>query len=612
MTRPKSVLQSRFPSLDDGQLGRLWLCAKSLKRTDSGALDLLEDLDNLPYEEIVKEIFTRNLDRWYHSINSGFPVVAVWWRPGCFGSQLTPIAKAIEASPKHCYLGVVDSEYLEDQVSSRSREFDWANYLVVPHPEDMAKLDFLQAVVLSEGYIWKTYLPPNVIRIAQPHGLDVSYISTIKKYGGPLVFDYVLSPMYEIYLDDDYFSERFPREVIEHNSDSICIIPAGYAKLDHFVKVCNDRPKKKKIIYHISLMGLESPEVRGNIGRTIKLLLDNFRDREILFRCDPRDRDNPELNQQIQLYVENPRFTLSKASSYVEDYADAELLVTHRTVTAHTFAFASGRPIIALERGARFGFLQPKRTFFGYVVTSENQLLKLIRAVLEHPEGESERILKHRDRHYPNVGGSAQYLVDNLDFVLGRKRHPDWKYFGLDIECKEGEASEKVRRSLRLALREGRGTDYVCLGEASALRYPYDAEVRFNASKLNARVSNPFLHKVYFNFWYRSIQHLSSAWESVQQSSDLACSIESTAKTQGLMMALGVRWHAAQWDDHSYDTVNQILDDFNRIDSRATFYLDHFFKVSFKGRLRSLVFHLISRLIRLPGLRRFSGLIVRR
>lgn len=561
------AIASRFITNDETEMLRVYLGLTALGRSYEGAMGLLEDCACLPMHEVHCKLFNENL----HCIKQDFfadqPVIGIWWSPGCLGSHLTPIAKRIWQERNYGYLGLVSFSYLDSQALRKIGEFDFADYMPIPDDRLLKTLDFLNLVVLTEDYRSSTNFPQKVIRVCQPHGLDISFHASLVKYGGGLIFDYILCPMVEQHGPVDKYKGVFPRELVEHASNVTCAVPMGYPKLDDFIHHCDKRPPSKKIVYHISLLGVESEEVRSNIGRVIRLLLEGFPDREILFRPDPADQNHPELVFQLSEFKGHPKFSFSRASSYIEDYSDAEVLVTHRSVTAHTFAYATGRPIVVypFQNLLRRATVNP----LGYTVYCDQQLLKKVKASIDAPEKwklKIDAVLKSRIN---NPGSSLDFLIESLPLMLERKYDAGWGRYELFDESEGRSSAETVSKKIRSGMQLGYRMS--CTAEAAIEKFSENAEVKWIASQVYAGVSDPFKSTYYFQYWYRSVELALKAYYGLKQE---GCQKRSKEVLQwllarGLGMALSVKWFLAKGGQAYGGSIDALISEIMKLDADA-------------------------------------------
>ena len=64
----------------------------------------------------------------------------------------------------------------------------------------------------------------------------------------------------------------------------------------------------------------------------------------------------------------------------------------------------------------------------GAYISSESDSKK-VEKVLKSPLLFRETITEIRDKFVFNIGNSGDYLIENIDYILNDKKHPEWIYF---------------------------------------------------------------------------------------------------------------------------------------------------------------------------------------
>ena len=107
-------------------------------------------------------------------------------------------------------------------------------------------------------------------------------------------------------------------------------------------------------------------------------------------------------------------------------------MVSDVSGTAYTYALGFGRPVLFVERvvDSDFskGLLYKNRNRLGRTISSDNELASAMSELMDNYAVISEDILSLRDECIFNVGSSAQYFADNIEFILSNKVHDDWIY----------------------------------------------------------------------------------------------------------------------------------------------------------------------------------------
>jgi len=236
-------------------------------------------------------------------------------------------------------------------------------------------------------------------------------------------------------------------------TNRICVIPGGYLQLDANVAALVDTSDEANGILYAPTLALADYPQRDLVSSVaqgpalLAELLAGFPGREIIFRPHPSDlrlyemaRRDPRsraLGQMLALCADEPRCRLDdNATSYLDSYRRASLLVSDSSSTAFTFAFATGRPVLffspreqEMKRalGSRLRFVAD-RGRVGEVVTSLGDVVPVARRLLSRSGIEDPSLTRLRDEVIFNPGRAARYFLDNVDFVLSGQQHPDWHY----------------------------------------------------------------------------------------------------------------------------------------------------------------------------------------
>lgn len=561
------ILSTLLPSFTQHQISKVWLGLHSLKRSDKEIQALHSSLEGLTFDTTQKTLFKLNLAELKRHLMSHQIHVGCYF---CFSvtcNQMTHIGRRFALEKDYEYLALVSLENVPDNPLSKFKDFEEFSFLAIPERQSNQQLDFLNVVFLPETVdVYRWYFPSSVIRIGCPHGIDIPLRDTLHKYGGALTFDYILSPVLDSKLAGNTVLDQYPPEVIEHQSSFVCSIPTGFPKLDVFYNI-SERKKsiKNKIIYHLSNWQLESEQVRTNVGQTLKCLLDNFPNYDILFRPFPRDVGRTELEVQLASLMHYPNLLISTSTSYIDDYADADILITHRSETGQIFSLSSGKPILTLHYTKESA--SPQETTLGMQLYNRQQLIEQIRIYFQKPGYLIDRINEFRHSYLLNLGHSLDYLIDKFDYILDQKRQQEWHYFPLHSDTnKKLSAKQNMLRCLYEKL--DKSTQFVHLSEAAVDIYPNDPEIRLIAAESRARTPDPLTQNHFFEFHHISLQHICRALDLCDNSSlNILSNINSWIKRKGLSMAQALQRYLNSHETRYGSDIDTIIERLYDVDS---------------------------------------------
>lgn len=534
-----NILAKKFPLYSEIDLAKIELSLRSLDRNPQDIQQLLLNLPDSNLIHILVVIFEKNLAE----LNKRFKDIKCLGAYFCFSvtcNQLTHIGEGFRNHTANRFIAIADLSQMTKKTIKRKKDFEPFIYLALPEMCYHSYLGLFKAVFLPESnHIVNWFFPKHVIRIGCPHGLDIPISDTIGRYGGALVYDYILSPTQIGERDKVNLKVKLPACLNQRATESLGIIPMGFPKLDTFIKRTTPTSEKIKIVYHLSNWLLESKASRDNVGLVLANLVNKFTSAEIIFRPFPGDLCRSELSQQIMSFTHSSKVFISEGTSYIDDYADATLLITHRVHTGQMFTYATGRPIFCLDYNAL-----DSHTMFplGLIVNSQDELLQKISDYLNKPDYFSKRIELHRQATLLHPGNSMQYLIENLPYILDDKHHPSWEY--LEVFNKKSEHISEYLQIIRL-LEDFhlKSPPFNHIVEAALLLFPDDPVILYFAAESQSRTPDPFQHNYYFLNRYKALEHACKALLNIEQyQHDFSSRIANWILHKGLYIAHTIKY----------------------------------------------------------------------
>ncbi|WP_113907275.1 hypothetical protein [Aliidiomarina celeris] len=283
----------------------------------------------------------------------------------------------------------------------------------------------LDMLFIQESYFApELKLPKSLLKVGLPHGTDIPIKKTLTTYGGLLEFDYVLATSAYPAMDDQAFYHDYPLPLRNHQRPFCCVIPFGMPKFDRFLRQCRLVGEPDSIIFHLSNLRIESPDVISLSSQLIPLILQAFPHYNVILRPYPADLTHPDIEALIKIGQGFSNFKVSDSPSYINDYARGAVMLCFRDYSEHLFAQATGRPVLNLNE-------EPERLL----------------AKIEHTL--SNKGTSRTGPHVFNPGNAVNYLLSQLDYMLSAKTHPDWQYFQLSMTDSETEVASLIQRHLR-------------------------------------------------------------------------------------------------------------------------------------------------------------------
>ncbi len=233
----------------------------------------------------------------------------------------------------------------------------------------------------------------------------------------------------------------------------LCLIPGGYARLDENIRYMEDHSSPlDSFVYAptLSLSGLANHDLTYSIPHALDLVrtvTEKFPDHQVIFRPHPHDlkqirngRDDELAAPMLRLMDfcdAHPRCHLDEEKTfYMHSYGRSAAMIADTSSTAYTYALSTCRPVAFFsprddEVRRLYG---PKATFIrdrdrvGQVVTSVADMAPVLAGMVEEADLWKAKVREYRDEVCFHPGRSEEYFLENLEFILTGKRHPDWYY----------------------------------------------------------------------------------------------------------------------------------------------------------------------------------------
>lgn len=235
----------------------------------------------------------------------------------------------------------------------------------------------------------------------------------------------------------EYFNKR--------NLTGKCLIQGGYPRLDDQLKKneINDGADKsgkpsRTVILAPTLVS-PATENASLIPHATELVLSLIESGwHVIFRPHPLNLvyDNAyvtQFNSLIQEFKGNSSFEVDESKDYFETYRRSSVMISDISGTAYTYAFGFEKPVLFIESDAsdvvfNQGLLYESRSQIGRTAKTVAEALFYLDDMLSSYTNVKSSIVNLRNSIIFNVGHSANYFVENVDYVLSGKKHPNWIY----------------------------------------------------------------------------------------------------------------------------------------------------------------------------------------
>ncbi len=233
----------------------------------------------------------------------------------------------------------------------------------------------------------------------------------------------------------------------------VCLIPGGYTRLDENLRHAEAYTGPvDSLIYAptLSLNAVQHHELTYSAPWASEILqgmIDSFSQHNIIFRPHPNDLQllqggrNDELARPfisaLQLSEDNPHSSLdTQKTFYMDSYNRAAVMVSDTSSTAYTYALTTCRPVVFFSPhdeqvreifSAESAFIRDRERI-GRVVGTVEEMVAAIGEMTANLESWGDKVRAYRDEICFNPGHTEEYFVENIDFILDGKKHPDWFY----------------------------------------------------------------------------------------------------------------------------------------------------------------------------------------
>jgi hypothetical protein len=243
-----------------------------------------------------------------------------------------------------------------------------------------------------------------------------------------------------IYCTGKHHVEEFRDLFFEKGLSGKCLIPGGYPKLDELLERASnlEMPSGK---LHVIIAPTLLSEATENVSlmSQARQLIDWFVNNEwtVIFRPHPinlaaGNKYLPIFEELIDIFHDCANFEVDRSKDYFDSYSRSSLMVSDVSGTAYTYALGFGRPVMFVEKSSDSvfarGLLYKNRHRLGRTISSDSELPVAISFLMANYGDFTQDIKNLRSECIFNMGSSAKYFADNIEFVLGGKKHPEWTY----------------------------------------------------------------------------------------------------------------------------------------------------------------------------------------
>jgi len=269
--------------------------------------------------------------------------------------------------------------------------------------------------------------------------------------GSKIMFMHSLVSIYGVYEDNTFDGYDYIYCTGKHHIEELhelyrnkgltgkCLIPGGYPKLDELLERTQqlDAPNENRVIFAPTLLSeaTENDSLMTHAYQLLAWFVSNGW--AVLFRPHPINMEagNKYLHifeALIDTFHDCDAFEVDRSKDYFESYFRSSIMVSDVSGTAYTYALGFGRPVVFFEkaRDSSFaqGLLYKNRHRIGRTITSDSDLPDTISSLMANYTDVTHDIKTLRSEYIFNIGSSAKYFADNIQFIINGEKHPDWVY----------------------------------------------------------------------------------------------------------------------------------------------------------------------------------------
>lgn len=242
-----------------------------------------------------------------------------------------------------------------------------------------------------------------------------------------------------IYCTGKHHVEEFHDLFRSKGLSGKCLIPGGYPKLDELLERTQkiDAPNSNRVIFAPTLLSeaTENVTLMSQAHSLVSWFVGNGW--SVLFRPHPINLEAgnkylPIFEELINSFSDCDAFEVDRSKDYFDSYSRSSLMVSDVSGTAYTYALGFGRPVMFVEKSSDSAFarglLYKNRHRLGRTISSDSELPVAISFLMANYADFTQDIKNLRNECIFNIGSSAKYFANNIEFILGGKKHLEWTY----------------------------------------------------------------------------------------------------------------------------------------------------------------------------------------
>jgi hypothetical protein len=280
----------------------------------------------------------------------------------------------------------------------------------------------------------------NGISVGVAHGINEKPTNKLDLFRDYAKVDYSLIQNKEVFESTKAILQEYQHML----QKEVCIVPFGYPKLDTVINDLGELGEvtKDAICYAPTLL-MHDKEFQDTLSLKegvyiIGTLLENFPQYKIIFRPHPKtiryNAGKEYVEMILEKYRNHPNFIYDDDNYHLKTFSRTRLMISDFSGVVQTFAFATDKPVLSLskdgfdEQYKKVFSKKDIRTNFGLVLNDMDKLIEKVNYLLENQEEFKDKIIQYKNEQMYNLGTTAEYLSENIDYIRDGKKHPEWFY----------------------------------------------------------------------------------------------------------------------------------------------------------------------------------------
>ncbi len=214
---------------------------------------------------------------------------------------------------------------------------------------------------------------------------------------------------------------RFP-DILSNRDKDFVIIPGGYLKNDLLMeRIESSRQTQSSILVMPTLFTKSETQYATTCKEMVYAACDALPNDKmtVTFRPYPSDRQYEEVRALEARFANDPRIIIDQATSNIDAFSKAPILVTDASMGRESYSLATGRPHVTYTSSNQ----ETEQLPMGLATHSSKELTSAIKTLLGEASNWQQKVQGYRDSKLLNAGHAYEILADSIKaFACGKER----------------------------------------------------------------------------------------------------------------------------------------------------------------------------------------------